>query len=138
VQISTFCMVCTLNLHVPAKFRGDKLNGCGSIPNVRFPIWRPSAILNFSNMRIFIFRTVCNDNLHVVAKFCPGRLHRCRVIKMLIFLIWRPSAILDMFYANAKPPAMCSSWSVSLLISEIWLEIVYSRFFWSGFWGFDP
>ena len=82
MQIFTFCMVYTGNLHVLAKFCLDRLNGCGDIANFRFPIWRPSAILNFWNMQIF---TVYNGNLHVPAKFRRDRLNTLGVITIKYF-----------------------------------------------------
>jgi len=109
-----FPIVCCPNLHIRAKFRRDRMNGCRDIMNFQFPVWQPSAILNFSNMRIFTFRTVCNGNLHVPAKFRLGGLHGCGIIKNLIFSIWRSSAILGLLYACVGPPTMCSSWSSSL------------------------
>ena len=48
VQITTFSAVYSHNVHVyggHAKFRRDRLNGCGGIVNFRFSIWRMSAIL---------------------------------------------------------------------------------------------
>jgi len=45
----TFPIVCGPNLHIRAKFHRDRMNGCRYRPieNFQFPIWRPSAILNF-------------------------------------------------------------------------------------------
>ena len=69
MQILTIPIVCGSNMHIHAKFCRDRMKGCRDLVNFQFPIWRSSAILNFSNMQIFTFRTVCNDNLHVYAKF---------------------------------------------------------------------
>jgi len=52
------------------------MNGSGNIANLRFSIWRPSAILNYGNMPIVTFRIVCGSNLHAHAKFRRERLQR--------------------------------------------------------------
>ena len=88
-----------------------------------FPIWRPSAILNFRNLQIFslyagydgnlhvcskilsqsverlrryrhfLICAVYNGNLHVPAKFCLDRFNVSGDIAIFLFPIWRPSAI---------------------------------------------
>jgi len=124
MQILTIAIVCSSNLHVHAKFRLDRMNGFRYMANIKFPKWRPSAILNFTNMRIFTIRTFCNDNLYVAEKFLLGQLHGCGFIKNLIFSLWRRSAIFDLLYACAEPLAMCSSWFLSLY--KIWFQSVSS------------
>jgi len=47
VEILTIHTDCSHKLHVCAKFRRGQLNGYGAIANFIFPIWRPSAILQF-------------------------------------------------------------------------------------------
>jgi len=77
------------------KFRRDRMNGCRDIANFQFPIWRPSAMLNFGNMHILTFRAIYSHNLHVHAKFGRGRLNGCRNIVNFRFPIRQPSAILN-------------------------------------------
>jgi len=47
MKIFTFRMVSGQELRAHAKFRRDRLNGCRDIAIFRFPMWRPSAILDF-------------------------------------------------------------------------------------------
>jgi len=72
----------------------DRSNGCRDIANFHFPIWRPSAMLNFGNMQILTFCTVFSQNLHDRAKFRRDRLNGCGNNPNFRFPIWRPSAIL--------------------------------------------
>ena len=65
MQIVTFPIVCGPSWHIPAKFRRGRMNDCEDIANFQFPIWRPSAILNFGNMQILTFRTIYIPNLHL-------------------------------------------------------------------------
>ena len=74
-------------------FHHNRFNGCGDIAIFGFLVWRPSAILNFRNMQIFIFCAVYNGNLHVPAKFCLDRFNVSGDIAIFGFPIWRPSAI---------------------------------------------
>ena len=53
-----------------------KMNGYGDVASLQFPIWRPSAILNFGNKQILTFCTVYSHNVHVHAKFRRDRLHK--------------------------------------------------------------
>ena len=94
-QIFTFCTVYNGNLHVPAKFHLDRLNGWGDIANFRFLIWRPPAILNLWNMQISTSRTVYSQNLPIYTKFHHNRLNGCGDIAIFWFPIWRLSAILN-------------------------------------------
>ena len=93
MQIFTSCTVYNGNLHVPAKFRFDRLNSCGYIANFRFPMWRPSAMLNLWNMQISTFRMIYSQNLPICTKFCHDRLNGCGDIANFRFSIWRPPAM---------------------------------------------
>ena len=69
MQILTFCTVYDDNLHIPAKYRLDLLNGCEYIANLPFSVWRSPAILNLWNMQILTPRTVYSQNLPIYTKF---------------------------------------------------------------------
>ena len=80
MQLLTFRTVNSQNLHARAKFRRDRLNGCGNIANFRFPIWRPSAILNFkkkANFKLpYCLRPQCAYSCKISLRFVE-RLQRC-------------------------------------------------------------
>jgi len=145
MQILTFPIVCGWNLHNCANFRRDRMNDCRDIANFQFPIRWPSAILNFSNMQIFTFRTVCHGNRHVPAKFHLCRLHGWGIIK--VFNIFNMAAVrhfgfvvrmrgttsdvlLMVFIIVQNLVEICPVVSIISKFNDfitIWLEIAYSR-----------
>jgi len=82
-----FPVVCGPSIHVLAKFRFDRINGCNDIANFQFPIWRSSAILNFGNMHNLTFLAINSNNWHVRAKFSRDRLNGCENIPNFRFPI---------------------------------------------------
>ena len=98
MKIFTFRTVCGHYLRDRAKFRRDRMNDCGVIASFRFPKWRPSAILDFQNMQIFIFErltmTICIllqissrsvERLRIYCKFTMAR--HFEFVKYAIFKI---------------------------------------------------
>ena len=77
MKILTPRTVYSQNLAIRAKSHHNRFNGCGDIAIFGFPIWRPSAILNFRNMQIFTFCAFYNGKLHVSAKFHRDLLNGC-------------------------------------------------------------
>jgi len=74
-NLSTFLQ--PQSAYINAKYRRDRMTGSGYIANLRFLIWRPSAILNCANMLILTFRIVCGPNLQARAKFRRDQTNGC-------------------------------------------------------------
>jgi len=94
MQILTTCTIYSHNLHDPAKFRRDRLNGCENIANFPFKYGgrSPSWIYEICKLTIPI---VCGPNLHIHVKFRRDRMNGCWDIANFQFPIWRPSDILN-------------------------------------------
>jgi len=117
MQIFTFWTVNNGNLHIPAKFRLDRLNGVGDI-----------AVFNFQyggrwKMQIFTFCTVYDDNLQIssrsverLRRYCKFSIFNMAVARHFEFVKYANFNITHGFQSKSAYLYKISSRLVELLL----------------------